>query len=281
MAASAAAYQAALPDLFRRSGGLEGLRPHAPAPMAAGVGAKSQKETGFYEVFPRSGGGETRKPRLLTRLETLLQERLRVSEKLASPANRSGGDQYTGGNRGAANMRLDAHRHVLEAFIQSFTTYRPLLMKVKGEYDRALDAALRSEHENIHMRAELAALEQRAARKVEEARADAASAAAEQRAELHARLMEAQERAASLEARAVEAESRALRAETHIEELSVEVNDYRERCEEMKRTMLEESTWAEKAIAETVSGVTMGPVDSSVLTKASSGANGGAGDEEA
>ena len=49
----------------------------------------------------------------------------------------------------------------------------------------------------------------------------------------------------------------------------------------MKRTMLEESTWAEKAIAETVSGVTMGPVDSSVLTKASSGANGGAGDEEA
>ena len=79
----------------------------------------------------------------------------------------------------------------------------------------------------------------------------------------------------------MEAESRALRAETHIEELSVEVNDYRERCEEMKRTMLEESTWAEKAIAETVSGVTMGPVDSSVLTKASSGANGGAGDEEA
>lgn len=275
-AESALLQQDVLPQLFRKSGGLAGLRPQPSSPTKerSGGGGGDARDAGFLEVFPRSGPGETRKPRLLTRLETLLQERLRVSEKLASPANRSGGDQYAGGHRGAANMRLDAHRHVLEAFIQSFTTYRPLLMKVKGEYDRALDAALRSEHENIHMRAELAALEQRAARKVEEARAEAGAAAAEQRAELYARLVEAQERAAALEARAVEAESRALAAESRAEELSVESAQYRDRCEEMKQALLQESSWMEKPIAATVSEVTMKPVQggASAALSSSSGA---------
>lgn len=60
-----------------------------------------------------------------------------------------------------ANLVLDAHRQVFEAFIHSFTTYRPLLLKVRGAYEEALQDALTSQADNIHMKAQLAVLHQR------------------------------------------------------------------------------------------------------------------------
>lgn len=62
-----------------------------------------------------------------------------------------------------ANLVLDAHRQVFEAFIHSFTTYRPLLLKIRGAYEEALQDALNSQADNIHMKAQLAALHQRKA----------------------------------------------------------------------------------------------------------------------
>ena len=62
-----------------------------------------------------------------------------------------------------ANLVLDAHRQVFEAFIHSFTTYRPLLLKIWGAYEEALQDALNSQADNIHMKAQLAALHQRKA----------------------------------------------------------------------------------------------------------------------
>ena len=62
-----------------------------------------------------------------------------------------------------ANLVLDAHRQVFEAFIHSFTTYRPLLLKIRGAYEEALQDALNSQADNIHMKAQLAALNQRKA----------------------------------------------------------------------------------------------------------------------
>lgn len=47
-----------------------------------------------------------------------------------------------------------------DAFLQSFTTYRSILMRVKHEYDAALDDALASVYDNVHMRAELAAVDE-------------------------------------------------------------------------------------------------------------------------
>jgi hypothetical protein len=52
----------------------------------------------------------------------------------------------------AVLVRLDAYRQAFEAFIHSFTTYRPLLLRIKSQYDAALDDALESAQENIHMR---------------------------------------------------------------------------------------------------------------------------------
>lgn len=50
---------------------------------------------------------------------------------------------------------------VFDAFLHSFTTYRPLLMRVKSEYDAALDDALSSLYDNVHMKAQLAAFQKR------------------------------------------------------------------------------------------------------------------------
>ena len=61
----------------------------------------------------------------------------------------------------ASNLVLDAHRQVFEAFIHSFTTYRPLLLGIKEAYEEALQDALASQAENIHMKAQLAVLQQR------------------------------------------------------------------------------------------------------------------------
>ena len=60
-----------------------------------------------------------------------------------------------------AGLVLDAHRQVFEAFIHSFTTYRPLLLGIKGAYEEALQDALASQADNIHMKAQLAVLHQR------------------------------------------------------------------------------------------------------------------------
>lgn len=49
---------------------------------------------------------------------------------------------------------------VFDAFLHSFTTYRSILMRVKHEYDAALDDALASVYDNVHMRAELAAVDE-------------------------------------------------------------------------------------------------------------------------
>lgn len=45
---------------------------------------------------------------------------------------------------------------VFDAFLHSFTTYRSLLMRIKGVYDTALDDALASVFDNVHMQADLA-----------------------------------------------------------------------------------------------------------------------------
>lgn len=62
-----------------------------------------------------------------------------------------------------SNLVLDAHRQVFEAFIHSFTTYRPLLLKIRGAYEEALQDALNSQADNIHMKAQLSVLHQRKA----------------------------------------------------------------------------------------------------------------------
>lgn len=53
---------------------------------------------------------------------------------------------------------------MFDAFLHSFTTYRSLLLRIKQEYDVALDDALASLYDNVHMKAELAVVDERMVR---------------------------------------------------------------------------------------------------------------------
>jgi hypothetical protein len=44
---------------------------------------------------------------------------------------------------------------VFNAFLNAFTTYKPLLASIKKEYERALNDAMAATHDNIYMAAAL------------------------------------------------------------------------------------------------------------------------------
>lgn len=99
----------ALPDLFKRRGGLQALRPGATEALHQSI-RHNLEQPGYLEVFPRAG---SKQPKLLQKLELMLAEKLRAAENLVSPG--MAGQRYV---QGATHLRLDAHRQVFEAFIQ-------------------------------------------------------------------------------------------------------------------------------------------------------------------
>ncbi len=63
---------------------------------------------------------------------------------------------------------LTTHRPPRATFLfllHSFTTYRSLLLRIKQEYDVALDDGLSSLYDNVHMKAELAVVDERMVRR--------------------------------------------------------------------------------------------------------------------
>ncbi|KAL3144005.1 hypothetical protein ABBQ32_003813 [Trebouxia sp. C0010 RCD-2024] len=135
----------ALPDLFRQKGAFTLLQPSHDSGLS----------------FPQSHTlSQPQQPILLQNLHAFLAEKLQMADRLQlaySQPDRS--------SLATANLVLDAHRQVFEAFIHSFTTYRPLLLKIRGAYEEALQDALACQADNIHMKAQLAALHQRKARR--------------------------------------------------------------------------------------------------------------------
>jgi len=241
-----------LPELFTRPGALESLRP--PTKDEQQILA-SMETPGFLEVYPRSGD---KRPVLYSKLEAMLTEKIRTAERLVAPGP---GQRQAASlkSMGAANLRLDAHRQVFEAFIQAFATYRPLLRRIKDEYETVLDDGLRASHENVIMRAELAVAEQRKHRAVEEARAEAAASAASLRAELHARLIEAEERARRAEAREARLEAEGREMRTALGAAREELGTVRGQMEELRRLMAEESSFHKAAQgSEALAGLKVG-----------------------
>lgn len=70
----------------------------------------------------------SRPPKLLQELESLLVDRLRNNDKAVSITPLATKDRDPGM---AANLSLDAHRHVFGAFIEGFGTYTSLLSRVQ------------------------------------------------------------------------------------------------------------------------------------------------------
>ena len=189
----------------------------------------------------------------------MLNEKLRVGERLAGTQHARGRDEGAEHRLAlsAANLRLDAHRQVFEMFIQAFTTYRPILRRIKDSYDEVLDDGLRASHENIVMRAELAVAEQRKFRAVESARADAAANATAMLAELFSRLVEAQDRAEKAGKHEERLEKNVKELQGTVTDLRAQLAEVRRQNDELRALMQTESTFA-KSTSSTMASVKVG-----------------------
>ena len=65
----------------------------------------------------------------------------------------------------AANPNMQ----VFEILVNAMTTYKPLLKRIKRQYDRALEDAMKSSFENIHLKSEFAAAESNLSKAVDDA----------------------------------------------------------------------------------------------------------------
>lgn len=75
------------------------------------------------QIYPRNS---TNAPRLLTQLNELLASKQREAEKAACSLGPSQRCQAA-----AANLQLEVHRQLFDAFIAGFASYSPLLLQIK------------------------------------------------------------------------------------------------------------------------------------------------------
>mmetsp|Transcript_32157 Transcript_32157/g.61880 ORF Transcript_32157/g.61880 Transcript_32157/m.61880 type:complete len:400 (+) Transcript_32157:242-1441(+) len=236
-----------LPALFK-SGGLELLRPGLA------------KEGGYLEVYPRGH----RKPYLLEQLEVFLEQKLKISERMINQRDKQisspTGELKLANIRAiASNLHLDAHRQCFEMFINAFNTYRPLLQRIKNQFEAALDGALKSEQDNILLRQQLMMAETEKVNAVDSARAESASAANNQRAELSRRLAEAESLMKAAELKAEQAINDARMAKQLAAEAMADANEMREQNKQLKQRMLDEASWSKRPLAEATGSVMVNP----------------------
>ena len=168
---------------------------------------------GYFETFPRGAVSGESKPTLLRDLERMLRDKLRLARRAAGVDDERGDDKrsLSAADDPARSRRSAAYRQTFDAFVDAFTTYKPLLSEIKRRYDRALDGALRSERACAGLRAEVAAAERRRLAEVRDARAETMTKAANVRGDALRRAAAAEAKAAAAEARAAAAEAETAR----------------------------------------------------------------------
>mmetsp|Transcript_2185 Transcript_2185/g.3296 ORF Transcript_2185/g.3296 Transcript_2185/m.3296 type:complete len:272 (-) Transcript_2185:298-1113(-) len=206
-----------LPDLFKQKCGLQSLRPTYQS----------------VDSLLLSKSEPSRVPKLLQRLEGLLDEKLSLIDRLGS------------GSKGfaAAQLRTDAYRQVFDAFLHSFTTYRSLLLRVKQEYDVALDDALASLYDNVHMKAELEVRQERMEAALHEARLKAVEDATSVKKELEDQLQTFENRAIDAEKSCHAVELEIQKCRLAVSELRAEAAKLKNENNELKLRLLEDSSW--------------------------------------
>tara|TARA_B110000977_G_scaffold199110_1_gene285531 strand:- start:3905 stop:4954 length:1050 start_codon:yes stop_codon:yes gene_type:complete len=228
-AASAATAQREITKQFQLNRG---------GPASSRVPKSASGSSGYFEVFPRTATSGKSKPVLLEDLERLLHEKLRLGRKL------SGTHGSTSDGSENENDTLDAHRQTFDAFIDAFTTYKPLLVEIKTTYDRALDRALQSERACAGLRAEIKASERRRLAEIRNARADTMTKAANVRGDAVQRMAAAEVKVAAAKARALEAEAEMARWRAHAEAADARAAEAEQVRAALKRRMDAETSWA-------------------------------------
>ena len=238
-AASAAAMQRELVRELRRGEMRSARVPKKAPPDASGPG--------YFETFPRGAVSGESKPTLLRDLERMLRDKLRLARRAAGVDDERGDDErsLSAADDPDAFASLDAYRQTFDAFVDAFTTYKPLLSEIKRRYDRALDGALRSERACAGLRAEVAAAERRRLAEVRDARAETMTKAANVRGDALRRAAAAEAKAAAAEARAAAAEAETARWRAHAEAADLKIAEAEERSAVLRRRAEAETSWAE------------------------------------
>ena len=239
-AASAAAMQRDLARELRRGEMRSARVPKKAPPDASGPG--------YFETFPRAAVSGKSKPTLLCDLERLLRDKLRLARLTGAGADDGDDARSLSTSDDDATYELaslDAYRQTFDAFVDAFVTYKPLLSEIKTRYDRALDAALRSERACAGLRAEVAAAERRRLAEVREARAETMTKAANVRGDALRRAAAAEAKVAAAEARAAAAEAETARWRAHAEAADRRTAEAEEKSAALRRRVDAETSWAE------------------------------------
>jgi len=181
---------------------------------------------------------DARQPKLLQRLEALLEEKLSAVDKVGAASK----------GFAATQMRVEAHRQVFDAFLHSFTTYRSLLLRIKHEYDVALDDALASVYDNVHMRAELAVSEERLDAAIRAAQHKALEDAALSRKEIQDEVEQQEALAATAERRCQAAEAEISAIKANIQKLRAEEVELLRQNNEAKMAQLKSSAFCSPSL---------------------------------
>lgn len=177
-------------------------------------------------------------PAITYRLEQLLAEKLELVKRVGAASK----------GFAATQMRTDAYRQVFDAFLHSFTTYRSLLMRIKHEYDGALDDALAAVYDSVHMKAELAGSEETMDVCLAQAKAKALDDATMMRQELQDQHIQAERVTLESEQRCIEVDAEIQRRRLHIAALKKEAQQLTAVNKSIKASMLRESSFASPSL---------------------------------
>jgi hypothetical protein len=170
-------------------------------------------------------------------LQALLRKKLDSAEKRAKTHGPIRCQWVT------ATLRLDAYRQVFETLINSMTTYKPVLQRIRKQYDIALDEALKTTYEHIHMRAEIACADSKEARAVDDALVESADNALKLRDQLLKQLAATEARALAAEAKASDEEAAAKDAQLQLVLLDRKAKELQHDNQQLLLGMQERSSW--------------------------------------
>lgn len=145
-------------------------------------------------------------------------------------------------------LRLDAYRQVFDILINSMTTYKPILRQIRKHYDAALENAVKTSFDNMHLRSEISIAESKKQKAVDDTLAECARNALVLRDQLFAQLTDAQVLAEKAESEAKAAEASAQDAKQELWLLNTRANELTLENQRLLDNMLDQTSWKPRAL---------------------------------
>jgi hypothetical protein len=140
-------------------------------------------------------------------------------------------------------LQLDAYRQVFDILINSMTTYKPVLQRIRKNYDTALESAMKSSFDNMHLRTEVGLAEIRRDQAVDEALSQCAESSLALRDQLFAQLAEAETKAEQAENGADAADAAACDAKEELVLLHTRASELSRENGKLMEKMLSQTSW--------------------------------------